>query len=226
MVRVEISGDITSPDARVLQSGVRHFTTTVVMAETPPTAPVWPGLGAAEEIAVVDPYHVDGASVCLRGAFVTTRDLRMHPLGKRARYVPPVRAGDPVFGRFVVPSLLLDGLARVAVATVIENRYVPVAAPRSIRRIDLYEAGSDAVLGARYDSLELTVTPAQLSLEDADAANRFVAATAEGRMVAQMHDVKGVVLGYVDLLTGVPVARSAVAESNQRAIPQPAAIAL
>jgi hypothetical protein len=45
-------------------------------------------------------------------------------------------------------------------------------------------------------------------------------------MVAQMHDVKGVVLGYVDLLTGTPVARSAVAETDLRENPQPAAIVL
>ena len=73
----------------------------------------------------------------LSGPFVTTTGLRMHPLGKRARYVCPVGTDHPVFGRFAVPSLLLDGLARVAVADLIAGRYVPVAAPALIRRIDL-----------------------------------------------------------------------------------------
>jgi hypothetical protein len=196
---------------------VRHFTVTVVLAEDYPHPVVWPGLGAGPETPVADPYHVADAPVVLTGPFVTTRHTRMHPLGKRAQYVSPVPPGDDVFGRFLVPSLLLDGLARVAAIDLVAGRYVPVAAPRSIRRIDLYEDGSDAALGGRYPHLELTVTPADLRL-DAGEPNRFVACRPDGHVVAQMHDVKGVVLGYIDTETGAAVDRTVVDGHPRRAV--------
>ena len=146
-VRVRISGDVTS-HGRVLQRDRTHFEATVVLAADYPEAPTWPGLGDGLEVAGPDPYHLPGAPVRLTGPFVTTRDTRMHPLGQRARYVSPVGPGDAVFSRFVVPSLLLDGLARVAVLDLVGGRYVPVAAPRSIRRIDLYGPGGDVELGS------------------------------------------------------------------------------
>jgi hypothetical protein len=214
-VRVRISGDVTS-HGRVLQRDLTHFEATVVLARDYPPAPTWPGLGDGLEVPVPDPYHVPGAPVQLGGPFVTTRDTRMHPLGQRARYVCPVGPGDPVFSRFVVPSLLLDGLARVAVLDLVDGRYVPVAAPRSIRRIDLFEPGGDVELGRRHADLDLTVTPAGLDLEDPTAANRFVASTADGRVVAQMHDVRGVVLGWMDTATGAAVARDAVVAGSSR----------
>jgi NAD(P)-dependent dehydrogenase (short-subunit alcohol dehydrogenase family) len=216
-VRVEVTGDVTAANGVVLQAGVRHFTVTVVLAEDYPHPVVWPGLGAGPETPVADPYHVADAPVVLTGPFVTTRHTRMHALGKRAQYVSPVPPGDDVFGRFLVPSLLLDGLARVAAIDLVAGRYVPVAAPRSIRRIDLYEDGSDAALGGRYPHLELTVTPADLRL-DAGEPNRFVACRPDGHVVAQMHDVKGVVLGYIDTETGAAVDRTVVDGHPRRAV--------
>jgi len=111
------------------------------------------------------------------------------------------------------------------VIDLVAGRYIPVAAPRSIRRIDLYESGGDAVLGARHGDLQLGVTPAGLDLESIGAANRFVAATIDGRIVAQMHDLTGVVLGYVDAETGAPADRAAVetAASNERSWRPPVA---
>jgi hypothetical protein len=115
-----------------------------------------------------------------------------------------------VYRQFVMPSLLLDGLARVGVLGLVCGRYIPVAAPSSIRRIDLFEAGSDAELAARYSRLDLSVTPAGLDLEEAGAPNRFVACAPDGHVVAQMHDVRGIVLGFVDAHTGERVERHLV----------------
>lgn len=206
VVDIEVRGDVTAA-GRVVQPDVRHFAATVVMADAFPAAPHWPGLGAGPLVTVPDPYHVSGAQVELRGPFVTTSGLAMHPLGKVAEYRSPVTGDHPVFGRFRVPSLLLDGLARVAVADLVAGRYVPVAAPRSIRRIDLYEDGGDAVLGARHGRLDLTVTPADLSLEDMTSPNRFVAARKDGTIVLQMHDVRGIVLNFIDATTLAGVER-------------------
>ncbi|MGW3983903.1 SDR family oxidoreductase [Streptomyces mirabilis] len=226
-VQVVISGDITAPDGRVLHHDLQHFTGVVVMATAYPMAPRWPGLGPGEEIPVLDPYVVSGASVLLTGPFVTIRDTRIHPLGKRARYVSPVSADDPVFGRFIVPSLLLDGLGRTAVLTLVAGRYVPVAAPRAVRRIDLYEDGDDAAFGARYAGLELTVMPGDLAIVESGARNRFVASTDDGRIVAQMHDLQGIVLGYIDAVSGEPVPRSVVEDAEKTTGPRsPRVVAL
>jgi len=212
-------------EVAVVQHQVRHFTATVVLSREYPLAPVWPGLGDGVQTPVLDPYHISGASVCLTGPFVTTHSTRMHPMGKLGTYRSPVTERDPVFGRFLIPSLMLDGLARVAVIDLVAGRYIPVAAPRSIRRIDLYESGGDAVLGTRHGDLQLGVTPAGLDLESIGAANRFVAATMDGRIVCQMHDLTGVVLGYVDAETGAPADRAAVetAASNERSWRPPVA---
>ncbi|HET7477254.1 MAG TPA: SDR family oxidoreductase [Dermatophilaceae bacterium] len=210
LVRVEVRGDVVAPGGRVLQADVRHFGVTTVLASDYPSAPRWAGLGDGPQLRLIDPYHAPGAPVELHAEFVTTTDTRIHPLGKLGSYRSPVAAGHPVYDRFVVPSLLLDGLARVGVLGLVAGRYIPVAAPAAIRRIDLYEAGSDVELGVRHGALDLTATPSDLDLEDAEATNRFVASRHDGLIVAQLHDVRGVVLGYVDAQTGARADRADV----------------
>ena len=57
----------------------------------------------------------------LSGPLVSTRDTRSNPLGKRATYSSNIAIDDPAFSRFLVPSVLLDGLARVAVLEFVPN---------------------------------------------------------------------------------------------------------
>jgi hypothetical protein len=107
-----------------------------------------------------------------------------------------------VFSSFLIPSILLDGLARVAVLTLVNDDYIPLAAPASIRRIDVYEAGNDCELAERHAGIRLYATPRDLSLEDRAKGNRFVAARPDGRMIMQMKDVTGVIIGYVHRESG------------------------
>ena len=207
VVRVRILTDVIAPNGTVLTRDKLHHEITAVMAREYPPAPVWEPWPADGEVAVPDPYHLPGAPVLLTGPLVSTTDTRSNPQGKRARYSSNIAPDDPAFSRFVAPSVLLDGLARVAVLEFVDGLYIPLAAPSSIRRIDLYEPGNDIELAQRHDAIELYVTPKQMTLEDPSAPNRFVAVRPDGRMVLQMKGVVGIILGYVHHETGAYVAR-------------------
>jgi hypothetical protein len=206
-VRVRILTDIVAPNGTILGRDRLHHEITAVMARDYPPAPVWDGWPADGEIPVPDPYHLPGAPVLLTGPLVSTRDTRSNPQGKRATYSSNIAADDPAFSRFLVPSVLLDGLARVAVLEFVEREYIPLAAPSSIRRIDFYEPGNDLELARRYDPIELFVTPKAMTLEDPSAPNRFVAVRPDGRMILQMKGVVGIILGYIHFQTGEYMAR-------------------
>jgi len=107
-----------------------------------------------------------------------------------------------VFEQFIVPGLMLDGLLRLAVLELVDDHYVPVAAPTGIRRIDLYVPDNDVDLAGRGVPIELSVTPRGLLFQESSAGSRFVAALPDGRMILQLTDVTGLALGYVDVRTG------------------------
>jgi hypothetical protein len=210
LVAVRVVGDVTAPGGQVLVRDKLHFEAKVLMAEAYEPAPVWPRWPEVPETPVTDPYHADAAAVHLTGVFVSTTNTRTTALGKRARYNPLVAADHPVFSRFVVPSILLDGLARLAVLNYVAGSYIPLAAPASIRRIDIYEAGNDCSLRKRYNQIELYATPREFVLEGSSPTNRFVAARPDGRMLLQMKDVAGVMIGYIHRSTGAFVAKAEV----------------
>ena len=206
-VRVRILTDVVAPDGTVLARDRLHHEITALMAREYPPAPVWERWPDEGEVSIPDPYHLPGAPVLLTGPLVSTRDTRSNPLGKRATYSSHISADDPAFSRFLVPSVMLDGLARVAVLEFVEREYIPLAAPSSIRRIDFYEAGNDIDLARRYDRIDLYVTPKTMTLEDPGAPNRFVAVRPDEHMVLQMKGIVGIILGYVHYETGEYVAR-------------------
>jgi hypothetical protein len=111
---------------------------------------------------------------------------------------------------------LLDGLARVAVLNLEEGEYIPLAAPASIRRIDIYEAANDCELAQQYRPIELYATPREFVLEGAGPANRFVAARPDGKVILQMKDVTGVVIGYVHRTTGQVITKSQLEQIRQQ----------
>jgi hypothetical protein len=96
--------------------------------------------------------------------------------------------------------VLLDAMIRTEALALVDRRQ-PVAVPVSIRRIDLYQRADDHDLLALHGDLELYATPAESTVGHPDPANRFVATTADGRVVAQIHDVEATALGHVDPLT-------------------------
>lgn len=211
LVRVRISGDVLAPGGQVLVRDKPHFEIAVRLADAYAPAPVWSEAPGGTFVPVADPYHFDAAPVRLTGMFVSTTDTGMTDAGKQARFRLNVRGDDPVFSRFVVPSILLDGLARVAALDHVAGDYIPLAAPMSIGRIDIYEAGNDCELSRRHESIALRVTPREFALEGPHSSgNRFVAVRPDGRILMQMRDVTGVVIGYVHRVTGAFAARGEI----------------
>jgi hypothetical protein len=217
VVDVQVLSDVISPAGTVLVRGRRHFAVTVVLATDHPEPPRWEPWPATEVLPVVDPYHVDGAPVRLSGPFVSTTGVRLHPLGVRAWYarpVPPGAAFDEVFKQFLTPGLLMDGLLRLAAMDLVRDRYIPVAAPTRIRRIDLYGPGNDADLSGRDTPVELLSTPRGLFAGDPETSSRGVAMLPDGRVLLQIKDVTGFPTGYFDTITGVHVDRAVVEDGR------------
>ncbi|HWI62703.1 MAG TPA: SDR family oxidoreductase [Symbiobacteriaceae bacterium] len=200
-VQVRITTDVVAPTGVVLTRDKLHFEIKVIMSATAPVAPTWQHWDPAGEEFVPDPYHFEKAPVLLTDLFVSTANTRRHPLGKRATYNLGLAPDHPVFSTFLVPSILLDGLARIAVLEPTADGYLPLAAPASIRRIDLYEVGSDCQVAQRYQPVEFYATPAHIDLEQ-PASNRFLAVRPDGRVLLQMQDVRGVIIGYCHATTG------------------------
>lgn len=215
-VEVRITGDVVSPTGVMLVRDRPHFTVRVLLHAEPPAAPRWEAWEPGGEVSVPDPYHVPSAPVRLTGPFEATTQTRLHPRGQRAWYQPNLPADEEYWSRFHMPVILLDALARTGVLSLVDGHLVPVAAPLSIRRVDLYEQANDRQLAQRYGGLELYVTPRGFGMTGPRPTNRFVAATRDGRVIAQMKDIRATVLGYVDVHTGAFVPPEAARPGNNR----------
>jgi NAD(P)-dependent dehydrogenase (short-subunit alcohol dehydrogenase family)/3-oxoacyl-(acyl-carrier-protein) synthase len=201
-VHVRVLTVVVAPGGQVLVRDRVHFEARVLLAPDRPPDRRWEHWEPAGERPILDPYLVPASPVLLSEEFASTRDHRLHPLGKRARYAPPLAAGDPALSRFRTPCILLDGLARVGVLGVVAGHYVPVVTPTSIRRVELGADVNDCELVARHGHVELYCTPPGLPIRGRDAVNRFVAAAPDGTVIAVMEDVAGVAIGYVHEVTG------------------------
>lgn len=203
-VQVQVMEDVVAPTGTLLIKDRLHFSARVLLAGSFPAAPRWERWDDAGDTPVPDPYHLPGAPVRLSGPFASTTETRIHPLGKRGRYSLTLPDDGP-WDRFTVPAILLDGLARTGVLDLVGGELIPVAAPLSIRRIDLYEDANDRTLSREPGGLDLYVTPAGSDLAAEPADNRFVAVRPDGRMVLQMKDLRAVRIGFVHALTGEAV---------------------
>lgn len=208
VVAVRVLGDLVAPNGTVLARDRQHCSVTVRMRDEPVPSPQWDHWDDHGSLPLTDPYHVDGSAVLLRGVFESTTATRLHPLGRRARLCLDAAAVRHWFADLLVPSVLLDGLVRVAVLDRIEDRWTPVAIPRTIRRIDLYGAHTDASVADWSTAVELYVTPSDLDLEAGEPDNRAVAVTAAGDVLVQVKDIVGAIVGYVDQRTGQFVDRA------------------
>ncbi|MGX1562919.1 SDR family oxidoreductase [Streptomyces sp. NPDC055506] len=198
VVQVRVLEDVVAPSGVVLVKDRPHFTARVLLADAYPHAPRWDAWDHADDTPVPDPYHQPGSPVRLSGPFVSTSGTAVHPLGKRARYDLSLPSDEPHWQGFSVPCVLLDGLARVGVLDLPDDRRMPVAAPLSIRRIDLYEEANDHTLSTGPDPIGLYATPPGFGLAAERVENRFVAARPDGRMVLQMKDLRAALIGHVD----------------------------
>jgi hypothetical protein len=204
VVDVRIGADVISPSGRLLVPDRLHFSVSVVLSDTYPAAPSWEPWPSADGVPLDDPYTLPGAPVALSGPFISTRDARLHPLGSVASYTRPAE-GTSVFEDFLVPVLLLDGLLRLMGLELVNDRYIPVAAPLSIRRVDLYAAVNDATLSSRREDIALHATPRGLPGGhgvDPAGTRRGVASLPDGRVLLQLKDVTAAGAGFFDVRTG------------------------
>jgi NAD(P)-dependent dehydrogenase (short-subunit alcohol dehydrogenase family)/3-oxoacyl-(acyl-carrier-protein) synthase len=203
VVGVRVLTDVVAPNGTVLARDREHFTMTVRLRDELPPAPRWEPWPAADDVrSVRDPYHIPNPAALLGGAFVSTRDTRVHALGRRAEYELRIEEVDPRFRQLLVPVILLDGLLRVSVLDVVEGGYLMLAAPVAIRRIDLYEERNDIELASTYPSLALYSCPPRVDLQNEHGPNRCVAVAPDGQVVAEIHDTRAVAMGYVHPQTG------------------------
>jgi Polyketide synthase dehydratase len=221
LVRVRVLTDVVAPNGTVLARDRVHFEIDVLMGARVPPAPRWEPWTEDGVEPVPDPYHLPAAPVRLTGMFVSTAETRTHPMGKRAAYRLRVPPDDPLLGSFLLPSILLDGLARLAVLGPVGGDFLPLAAPATIRRIDVYEPANDCDLARTYDRIELYATPGDLSLAANGGTNRFVAVRPDGQVILQLKDVTGTVMGYVHRRTGGFVSREVV-EGRRPEVPEAA----
>ncbi len=201
VVDIEVTGDVLAPNGRLLVKDRRHFSARVRLRDEPVASPRWEHWDDQGAEPMPDPYHVPNPAVLLSGVFVSTSGTRTHPSGRRARYAPDRPGIERWFSSLVVPSVLLDGLARVSVLDRSDGDWTPLAVPRTIRRIDLYGGHTDATLAAAGTEVELYSLPSRLDLES-EEDNRALAVTADGDVVLQIKDMTGVVLGHVNRTTG------------------------
>jgi 3-oxoacyl-(acyl-carrier-protein) synthase/NAD(P)-dependent dehydrogenase (short-subunit alcohol dehydrogenase family) len=199
-VEVSVTHDVIAPSGVLLVSGKPHFTVRVLVADAFPTAPKWQRWDSEGEQPVVDPYHVPSAPVLLSGPFRATTDTRRHRLGARAVFRPQLDPATGPWRQFLMPTVLLDALARTGVLDPVDG-LVPVAAPLSVRRIDLYQSANDLELAQTHGALDLYVTQPGFSAAPR-SGNRFVAVAPGGHVVAQMKDLDATVIGYLDPATG------------------------
>jgi hypothetical protein len=140
--------------------------------------------------------------VLLTDMFASTSNTRLHPWGRRATYDLALAADDPVFSRFHVPTILLDGLARTGVLSVVDGELVPLAAPLRIRRIDFYEHLNDCDVAAKYGRMELHAMLPHGEPGGAGTNNRFVAVRPDGHVLVQMKDLSWTTMGFIRPRTG------------------------
>jgi NAD(P)-dependent dehydrogenase (short-subunit alcohol dehydrogenase family)/3-oxoacyl-(acyl-carrier-protein) synthase len=218
-VRIRVLGDVVAPTGQVLVRDREHFQLDVLLAEHTPPAPRWQRWSDYDDgPAVADPYHMQNSPVLLTGRLVSTTHTRLHALGRRATFDLHVPGDDEAFTRFRVPAILLDGMLRVSVLDPVRDGHLIVAAPTSIRRIDLYTGHNDLGMRDAHPVVDLYSCPRSLDLEGPTVSNRCVAATPDGAMLVQIHDTATAVLGYVNIETGRYLTREQMAQGALEAV--------
>ncbi|MRH92064.1 SDR family oxidoreductase [Nocardia sp. SYP-A9097] len=198
-VTIRVVSDIRAPDGRTLRRDQPHFEATAHLRRERPIAPYRQRIPIVGSREVADPYHVSNEAVHLTGSLVSTTSTRVHSAGSFAEFSLPQHSRHGAFGRFRVPAVLLDGLARTAVLT--PDRYIPLAAPLSIARIDFYDDRNDVELAEAFPSgLQLYCT-GDVGIEDENGFTEFGVISPEGCVLLEMSGVRGTILGYVDTAT-------------------------
>jgi hypothetical protein len=199
VVAVRVTTDVTAPDGRVLAADRPHFACVVHLRERVPIAPLWERPDRpADATPYEDPYHVANPAVHLTGPFVTAEDFWVHRLGCGATFAPTIAPDDPVFSTLSLPVVLLDGLLRVSVPDQAPDIARVLAVPASIARLDLYHHANDSALAAAATPIHF----ASVAPDGLGRGGRAVASFANGRVLAQIDEMRAVVVGELDELGG------------------------
>jgi 8-amino-7-oxononanoate synthase len=226
---VQVVSDVIAPQGQVLQRDREHFRLDVEMAATVPPAPAAPTPDDEHMQPVCDPYHCTRAPVHLSGPFVTTVHTRANARAAAAELHLQRDPPTEVFGAFMVPVLLLDGLARVAALR--PDELLPLAAPRRITCIELFTNDNDTALVAKAGNVRLQAEgsrsdgdPGRLHCEECTACDE------SGRVRARITGLDAVVTGYIDTNDGsvLTVAQAVARRASTEAVtaPEPLADAL
>jgi len=194
-VAVRVLSDVRAPDGRLLQRDRLHVQATAHLLRNLPCPPVSSLPATTCETAAVDPYHIANGAVYLAGSLVSTTRTRVHNGGARAEFYLPVERRHEAFARLCVPAVLLDGLMRLAVAS--SERFVPLAAPTRIGRIDFYDTRNDVELAEEFDDRVQLYSTRWID----DQVEELAAVAPDSRLLVKISRLRGVVFGYIDTET-------------------------
>jgi NAD(P)-dependent dehydrogenase (short-subunit alcohol dehydrogenase family) len=182
-----------------------HATMVIRLRDQPVPGPRWEPWPEGNAVAVTNPYYVKTKYAELRGIFASTKDGRLHPMGCRAVFDPDPDAVERWFPEQAVAPVLLDALAQVGVTGLLGGAWSQIAAPRTIRRIDLYGRHTDLTLARSAARAQLYSLPANVDLRSAPVT-QAVAVGNDGRVIAAIKDMTGTVMGYLnqDTLESLP----------------------
>lgn len=196
-VEVTVSSDFHSASGRLLARGRKHFATIVRLADAYPPAPALTldGYDSRQARSVPDPYHVEGTPVLLTDLFVTLRDTAATEAMTMAKTTLHEGAQGAPFQSFVIPGLLLDGTLRSAALQPANDGSLPVLAPLSFHRIDLFGAGNDVDLSRRYGSMNVRFR-IDGPIEEGPGG-LFEVTSPEGALLIRIDNARGYVMGRV-----------------------------
>jgi len=175
-------GAPVAPGGVLLASDQLYFETTVLLRPGFPAGPGWQPWQPAEEFSVSDPYYSTGSPVLLTDEFTSTSDLRLHPIGRRAKFVFNAGRHQPIWRRFTVPAILIDGMARLTSISSDRGGTIEVSVPTFVEGIDLYQRANDLDLG----NVEMFATN-----------EKVVAVRADGTVVAVANGIEAALIGRV-----------------------------
>jgi 3-oxoacyl-(acyl-carrier-protein) synthase/NADP-dependent 3-hydroxy acid dehydrogenase YdfG len=201
-VHVRMVTDFRTPQGVVVVRDRVHFETDVLLSNVfpKPTQGLDEPPPQARSVSVRDPYYSVDAPVRLSGEFVTTADIHLHSMGNRGRYTPTVSLDQEFWKNFEVPSLLIDGMARIATLELVDEHLLPLAVPLAVRRIDLHRRCNDAGLRAEGHTVEIRSGPTEVVSRG--VAGNVIATDSHGRALVTMSGITTALRGYLDLGSG------------------------
>lgn len=194
-VRVVVSSAVLAPDGTQLKERV-HCRMTVDLSHTMSMPEEW-SEPADRGTLIPDPYVLPGSPVAFSGPFLAVWQPRAHPWGVSAKLDLTNASAAGEFDGFLVPSIAIDALARLA-ALQVSAGAMHVGGFGSIGCLDLYTGHNDAELQHAFGH-GVTVYY-EAATPDRAAIGHMVAP--DGRVLARLHDVGAVERGTFDPATG------------------------